>query len=203
MIGSRMNNPIGGTAQSVNGHNLETKHGYDQVKDQMHRYRWKNRSHHLGGRLWRYTYLPYYPGLVTYCGIHDQQILTGWMSGCFLFRYIKGGRMYAAHVGTHETDEEKSDNAKRIWKNFADGTDVTDIWGFSPLSTVTDPLIKQAYDSATKLMIAGLWEPNGMMRTVIFGSQGLLATTVTLLGVVNPGLRKWSEIRNGPKFAYL
>lgn len=202
-IGGQINNPIGGTAQSVKGHNLETTAGYDQVKNQMHRICWRNRAHHIGGKLWRYTFLPYYPGLVTCCEVHDQQVLTGWMSGCFLFRYHHNGKRYAAHVGTHETDEAKSDTAKRIWKNFADSPGVTDVWGFSPLDSLTDEVVASAYRSAMILKVAGLWEPSGIMRTAVFGSQGGNMARLTLLSVINPGLRKWSEIRGGPKFAGL
>jgi hypothetical protein len=200
-IGSQINNPIGGSQQSVNGHNLETAAGYAAVKDAMLHKRWRNRAHHIGGRLWQYTFLPYYPGLVTYCGLHDQQILTGWMSGCYIFRYVHKGKRHVAHVGTHETDTMKSDTAKSLWKAFADSADVSDVWGFTPLSTVSDAMIADAYSKGINLKIAGLWEPNGIMRTVVFGVQGNNADRVTLMGVINPGLQQWSTIRNNPKFA--
>lgn len=200
-IGTRIRNPIGGTAQTVGGRNLERRDEYDEIADTMQHVRFTNRARTVGtAGLWRFTRLPYYPGLVTWCGIHDVPVLTGWMSGCYLFRYVKNGRMHAAHVGTHESDDEKSNNAKRVWKTFADRVDVTDIYGVSPLDVVPDSLIQSAYRSATTLKVAGLWEPNGMMRVLIFGSQRGDMQSLELLGVETPALKTWAAVRNTSKF---
>ena len=88
-----------------------------------------------------YTLLYFIPGLTTHCGIRGQTVLTGYMSGCYLFRFRYNGVLRAAHVGTHDNLKDWSDKAKDAWKALARHPGVSDIYGFDPLKDVSTNLL--------------------------------------------------------------
>jgi hypothetical protein len=150
-----------------------------------------------GRKTMTYTQLYYVPGLTTYCGIHGTPILTGYMSGCYLFRYRDNNAMQAAHVGTHDTNKEANDHAKDAWKNLVAQTHITDVFGYDPVRDVPQALI----DEATKIgvpNIFGMWEGNGAVRVGVIARHHR-GDGWTLIGVEPAPLRPWSSIRDDPK----
>lgn len=71
-----------------------------------------------GNKTMTYTLLYYIPGLTTYCGLHGIPIITGYMTGCYLFRYRQNGELRVAHVGTDDLKQDWSDKAKAAWKSI-------------------------------------------------------------------------------------
>jgi len=118
---------------------------------------------------WNICFLDYHPGMVTAVQLSQCPVLTGPMSGCFLFRYKEqDGSTWFAHVGTGESTEV-SLQAKRKWKLYARSLG-TDTCGQSPLHFFDDPTL----ESAAKLaggapQIYGLFEaaPKGKFYAVL------------------------------------
>jgi hypothetical protein len=81
---------------------------------------------------WTYNFLIYVPGIVTTTTL-GTGVMTGPMSGCYLFKYtLQGARM--AHVGTETSPQTPaSQEAKTAWKALAARKDVSGITGASPL----------------------------------------------------------------------
>lgn len=122
------------------------------------------------GPPWNYTLLEYVPGLVTASSATNPGgTLTGWMSGCFLFRYTLGGKRYFAHVGTDIASPEKSVEAKRIWLDFVANSGATDIRGCNPAREAPMTALQAAQKDKLVPLIAGFLEPNGAARIVTFG----------------------------------
>ena len=70
----------------------------------------------VGGTPWRFTFLKYWAGEVTTSALAGG-VLTGPMSGCYLFRYTHAGRPSVAHVGTDTTpDSAGTVRAKAVWR---------------------------------------------------------------------------------------
>lgn len=143
-----------------------------------------------------YTQLYYVPGLTTYCGIRGVTILTGFMSGCYLFRYRYNGEMRAAHVGTHDTMKDANDHAKAAWKALVAKPNVTDVFGYDPGKDVSDRLIQQAAKIGAP-NVFGMWEGNGSMRVGIIARHQ--DNSWTLVGVEPAPLRPWASIQNDRK----
>jgi hypothetical protein len=152
------------------------------------------------GKTLPYTLLYYIPGLTTYCGMRGTTIITGYMSGCYLFRYRYRGELRAAHVGTHDTLKEWSDKAKDAWKAVANSAHATEIMGFDPLNDVSTRLLQQAH-SMGGVQVAGIWEANGAARIAVVANARAHAGKKVLVGIEPAPLRPWTTIRNEPKMA--
>lgn len=150
-----------------------------------------------GSKQMQFTLLYYVAGLTTYCGIRGTPILTGFMSGCYLFRFRKNGVLRAAHVGTDNTNETLNVAAKKAWRKLTDDRSVSDIYGFDPAKDVSDALLAEAQKLGGAMQVIGLWEGNGAMRV------GLVSTSqdgkMTLVGFEPAPLRPWSSIQHDPK----
>lgn len=151
------------------------------------------------GKTITYTLLYFVPGLTTFCGLrYGTPVITGYMSGCYLFRYRRHGELRAAHVGTHDNLKEWSDKAKDAWKSYASKDYITDIWGFDPLKDVSMKLLMEANKLGSP-QVAGIWDHNGSSRiAVLANSQKHLGKKI-LVGIEPAPLRSWSAIRNDPK----
>jgi hypothetical protein len=93
---------------------------------------------HASGQTWQFTWLKYMAGAVTVAPLGNG-VMTGPMSGCYLFRYRQGGNQMVAHVGTSNTPtEDRTIWAKTDWHNLTRQPGVTDVWGYSPRDHVSD-----------------------------------------------------------------
>lgn len=143
-----------------------------------------------------YRQLYYVPGLTTYCAIGGKPVLTGFMSGCYLFRYRDNGQWRAAHVGTHDTQKEANDKAKAAWKSLIAQPNITDVFGYDPARDVSMQLIQKAAKIGAP-NVFGMWESNGGVRVGIITRHQ--DNSWTLVGIEAAPLRPWSSIQNDPK----
>lgn len=148
-----------------------------------------------------YTLLYFIPGLTTYCPHRRTPILTGYMSGCYLFRYRLHGQLYVAHVGTHDTNQEWSDKAKSAWKTFVASQPVTDVMGFDPLKDVSDTLLARAMSVGSKPAIMGAWEQDGSARVCVVANDKANDGNRIIVDLEYARLRPWHEIQTDPKMA--
>jgi len=187
-VGEKIFNPI----KSKNVPNL--KEQWDQVR------KVRDKGHTLLSvdrrKMMTFTQLYYVPGLTTVCGISGVPVLTGFMSGCYLFRYRDNGALYAAHVGTHDTNQKANDKAKAAWKNHIAQAHITDVFGYDPARDVSLGLIQQAAKIGAP-NVFGMWEGNGGVRVGIIARHQ--DNSWTLVGVEAVPLRPWSSIQNDPK----
>jgi hypothetical protein len=149
----------------------------------------------------RYTLLYYVPGLTTFCGIRGIPVITGFMSGCYLFRYRSKGELRAAHIGTHDTKKEFSDKAKDAWKSLVEKPHITEVWGFDPLKDVSQRLLQKAM-AKIKIgtpKIIGIWDSNGSSRIGVVLEHHNDPFKVFLVGIEYAPLRPWSSIKDDPK----
>lgn len=80
---------------------------------------------------WTFTFLIYIPGTVTTTAL-TQDVMTGPMSGCYLFKYTRQGARIA-HVGTESSPSTSASvAAKTAWKALIARNDVTAITGADP-----------------------------------------------------------------------
>ena len=146
-----------------------------------------------------YTLLYYIPGLTTFCGIRGIPVLTGYMSGCYLFRYRRRGVLCAAHVGTDLDNAEWNRHAKETWKSYVDRPHITDVFGFDPLKDVSMALLQRAQSVGHTPQVIGIWEGNGAARIGVVASSRTQPGKMILVGIEHAPLRPWAAIRNDPK----
>jgi hypothetical protein len=146
-----------------------------------------------------YTQLAYVPGLTATCGLRGVPVLTGWMSGCFLFRYIDvDGQMRAAHVGTDIDNPEAGDKAKAAWKTIANNPNVRDVMGFDAARDVNWNLVQQAAKFGVP-QIAGYWDAHAISRVAVFATVPDVRKRI-LVGVESALMQPWAVIRNDRRF---
>lgn len=93
---------------------------------------------------WNFTFLNYCPGYVTVTPV-DTGVLTGPLSGCYVFRYTENGVPKVAHVGTaDDPGDERSINAKDDWVQFIKLAKATSIMGGSAFDMFTPAEIARA-----------------------------------------------------------
>ena len=148
-----------------------------------------------GKPLLSYTLLRYIPGLVTYCSLGATPVWTGYMSGCFLFRFLMGGRLYAAHVGTDDTSKEKNDKVKAVWRAFADSGAVTEVMGYNPAREVPTATLMAVRQSGKASGVTGWWEANGTMRIVMLAGIHGQDTRKQIFSADYAALQPWSAIK--------
>ena len=151
------------------------------------------------GKTLPFTLLYFVPGLTTYCGLRGIPVITGYMSGCYLFRYRRRGELRAAHVGTHDNLDEWSTKAKDAWKRVANSPNTTEIMGFDPLKDVSMQLLARAQQAGTTPQVAGIWEANGSARIAVFANSRTQPGKKILVGVEAAPLRPWAAIQNDIK----
>lgn len=148
------------------------------------------------GTTLRYDLLYYIEGLTTYCSLQGNPILTGMMTGCYLFRYRSRGELRVAHCGTDSNSAANTDRAKADWRRYAASTHLTDIMGCNPAADASASLLRAANGRASSII--GAWEANGAFRIglLTFGNDMSMATLAALEAAP---LRPWSEIQNEPR----
>lgn len=154
----------------------------------------------LDGTTLGYTLLYYIPGLTTWCAVGGAPILTGYMSGCYLFRYKVAGQMRVAHVGTDDTKADWSKRAKDAWKALAAGG-ATEIMGYDPINDISDDMMQRAVGAGTNPQIIGAWEANGAARVGMVVTDTANAGKRIIVGFEHAPLRSWREIQNDVKMA--
>ena len=94
-------------------------------------------NYHRTGANWNFTFLNYCPGDVTVAPVGGG-VLTGPLSGCYVFRYTEGGVPKVAHVGTADAQSDaRSIKAKADWMQFTALPGVTNIVGGSAFDMFT------------------------------------------------------------------
>jgi hypothetical protein len=150
------------------------------------------------GKTLPYTLLYYIPGLTTYCGVRAVPILTGYMSGCYLFRYRYNGELRAAHVGTDDLRTDWSDKAKDAWKTIANDPNTTDAFGYDPLKDISMNLLMEG-QRAGNPQIFGIWLSNGSMRVGVLSFNPSHPGRKVFVGFEPAPLRPWSSIQHDAK----
>jgi hypothetical protein len=106
------------------------------------------------GTAWQFTFLKYCAGEVTVCALAGG-VLTGPMSGCYLFRYTgASGKPSVAHVGTDNTpDDPGTIRAKEIWNTVVAAKGHNAV-GDAPTKTISkDDIFKIAKENNNNMPI--------------------------------------------------
>jgi hypothetical protein len=156
------------------------------------------------GKSWNFTFLKYVPGYTTVCPL-TTNVLTGPMSGCFLFTYMMGGQMMVSHVGTTIDSEEDTDKVKAGWRVFAKRQDVSAVQGASPFHVFEmDEITKGTYKGVPP-SFGGYFLPNGQAYAIMFAPvpvswKPLTGWTARISKVKPMPLQPWSVLENHSKF---
>ena len=165
------------------------------------------------GPPWTFTYLKYVPGAVTVAALGGG-VMTGPLSGCYIFRYTQNGQK-VAHVGTaHIPTDAGTIAAKTAWRALVAATNVNNVTGSSPANCIS------FHDASNAMIKADI--PQNAATPIIVGyytgvaSYAMLVTPVPQfnlpvafrgrhmlrVGVVKQmTMEPWDTIRTGPKFA--
>lgn len=156
---------------------------------------------------WSFSFLKYVPGVVTVAS-RQKPVLTGPMSGCFLFKYANGGPEMVAHVGTANADDSVDTvAAKNSWRNFAALPHVANIGGASPYGVFQFHEIASAMLAPGHIpMIAGYFDRTGpgagaysIILSPVPGSMKPPMTPMLKVSAVRTmPLQSWNTIRNLP-----
>jgi len=150
---------------------------------------------------WQISFLEYVPGEVTTVRL-QRPVLTGPMSGCYLFRYTVGGPRIA-HVGTHDLgpDSPLSVQAKNNWRAYVTQKNATDVLGVSPADFYSpgERGAKQVGRMGGVPEIYGLFEPGGTSYALLMAPMGTdTSPTIRKLylvqGIKQMNLLQWSAI---------
>lgn len=167
------------------------------------------------GPPWTFTYLKYVPGAVTIAALGGG-VMTGPLSGCYIFRYTQNGQK-VAHVGTaHSATDAGTIAAKTAWRALVAANNANNVTGSSPANCIS-------FHDAQNAVIKGDVPQNSTTPIIVgyytgIASYAMLLTPVpqTSLPVAFRGRRllrvgavkqmvmePWGTIRNGPKFAQI
>jgi hypothetical protein len=159
---------------------------------------------------WTFRFLWYLPGKVTEAPLVDP-VLTGPMTGCYLFTYSKGG-MQVCHVGTENTPtSQNTKNAKAEWSLFLMGAGATQVKGASPAALFTMPELAGACAGivpAGPPVVCGYFAADGTAYAMAMvpiaqpiGGAGGSSTLIKILTVKPMPLSPWATIQNFPEFS--
>src|SRR3954468_20774495 len=152
---------------------------------------------------WTFTFLKYFAGVVTTAGLQTA-ILTGPMSGCYLFTYTKDGQRKLAHVGTGDTPGcEETINVKKAWRKLLAGI-TGEAMGVSPLDYFTPAEFRAAMFPGGRLpQVVGSFEtrPYAMLLAPVPAAMAPPAVSLLKVAKIKPmTLKPWTTIQNSPKF---
>lgn len=163
---------------------------------------------------WTFRFLWYVPGHVTDCGLTDP-VLTGPMTGCYLFRFTQAGQTRVAHVGTNLTPTDaKSLEAKAYWAKFLMGGGASNVVGANPVATITTNDMVQGTLAAVGLglelsgsaSVCGYFA-GGSAYAMLFvpikqpqAGAGGMSRLLYVADCKPMPLRPWSAIQNDPAF---
>ena len=164
------------------------------------------------GPPWTFTYLKYVPGAVTVAALGGG-VMTGPLSGCYIFRYAHNGQK-VAHVGTaHNPTDAGTVAAKTAWRALVATPNVNNVTGSSPASCVSVDDARHARIKAGRPQDAGMPIVVGYYTGV--ASYAMLVTPVPQFNLPNAFngrhllrvgavkqmvMEPWNTIRVGPKF---
>jgi hypothetical protein len=87
-----------------------------------------------------FVWLPWLPGAISEVQIGATDILTGPMSGCWIFVYRRNNAVVVGHVGTlNNPADAKTIAVKTAWNNFANQAGTQIIAGFNPTQGLAIP----------------------------------------------------------------
>lgn len=150
---------------------------------------------------WQISFLEYVPGEVTTVRL-QRPVLTGPMSGCYLFRYTVGASRIA-HVGTHDLGPASplSVQAKDNWRAYVTQRNATNLLGVSPadLFSPTERASNQVGRMGGVPEIYGLFEPGGNSYALLMAPMGVdtsptLRNLYLVQGIRPMRLLQWSAI---------
>jgi hypothetical protein len=145
---------------------------------------------------WMFTFLKYVAGAVTTAPFSGS-VMTGPMSGCYLFTYSDGGTPGVAHVGTAD-DPDKTKEAKKGWVAFAARAGVGSIVGASPFDSFSTNEYAQAMAQGRPPTVVGYFETGKAYAMLL--SVGT-ADKMKLAAVKEMTMKPWDTIKTLPKFA--
>jgi hypothetical protein len=154
-------------------------------------------------RPWNFTFLKYSPGVVTTAGLQTA-IMTGPMSGCYLFTYTKDGQQKLAHVGTDTPGSERTVGAKKAWRELVTKLN-GEAMGVSPSDCFTLAECQAAmFPGGYPPQIMGSFETRPYAILLAPVPAGMAPPTMrSLLKVakIKPmTLQPWSTIKNSANF---
>ena len=163
---------------------------------------------------WTFQFLGYLPGHVTDCPLTDP-VMTGPMSGCYLFRFTQGGQTRIGHVGTNLTPTDpKSLEAKANWGKFLMEGGASNVMGANPIATITtnDVVRGTLAASGMGLEIGGAASVCGYFAGAtayamlfvpikqVHAGAGGMSRLLYVADCKPMPLRPWSAIQNDPAF---
>ena len=165
------------------------------------------------GPPWTFTYLKYVPGAVTVATLGGA-VMTGPLSGCYIFRYTQNGQK-VAHVGTANSPTDAGTiAAKTAWRALVATPNVNNVTGSSPANCISfrdasnarikagrpqdaaNPIIVGYYTGAASYAMLVTPVPQFNLP-VAFKGRHLLRVGAVKQMIMEP----WDTIRVGPKFA--
>lgn len=150
---------------------------------------------------WSFTFLKYVPGAVTTTGL-NMAVMTGPMSGCFLFRYAQQNQERIAHVGTaHEPSDPGTIAVKNAWKALA--ATVTGVAGAAPFPDVIKPGdVQKAMSKGGIPQVVGYFAAGSAYAMILAPVGNTGAGYVTKIADVREmKLGPWSNVANLKQFA--
>lgn len=146
---------------------------------------------------WNIEFLWWYPGENTTCRL-QRPVLTGPMSGCYLFRYVSGGPRIV-HIGTCEVAQE-SLRTKQNWKIYVNHTlgqaGSLTVFGNTPLDNAIPDVMELSRRGIMQgVKIFGLFLPDGSAYTLVMQQLLPLRTKLMVHAVRPMPLLPWAALR--------
>jgi hypothetical protein len=158
---------------------------------------------------WSFTFLQYVTGAVTVAS-RNKSVLTGPMSGCFLFKYTdQRTGMVVAHVGTaNAANSIATKIAKKSWSDVARQRTVSNIAGASPyaLFNFDNEIAPAMLAIGHTPMVAGYFEQGdgsaySMLLSPVPPAMNPPVTPMLKVSLVKRmPLSSWNTIRNLQEF---
>lgn len=162
------------------------------------------------GAPWVFYYLKYVPGAVTVAPLQGRPVMTGPLSGCYIFRYSLNGPKLS-HVGTaHSATDDATLAAKTAWGGVMADRAAINVTGSSPFHVWT------GIDFQNGMVVKGGEAPITVGYYTDTASYAMLLSKVpqTHLPLAFKGkailrvsavrqmtMQSWDTIKRGPKFA--
>lgn len=155
---------------------------------------------------WSFVFLQYVAGAVTVAS-RQKSVLTGPMSGCFLFKYRDGGPEKIAHVGTaNAPDSEETKTAKQSWQSVARQRQVSEMAGASPYNVFQFDEISGAVLATGYIpMVAGYFDSAGPAYSMLLSPvppamNPPVTPMLKVSAVKRMALSSWNTVRNLKEF---
>lgn len=146
---------------------------------------------------WRFRFLEYVQGAVTTCP-YDGGVLTGPMTGCWVFQMNDGGMPKIAHIGTlMSPDSKESKFVKAAWRAKADTVGlVRNVEGNEPKTFIGDGNIymeaQKANGSPYNIAVCAYFERNQAWSLLLVPQGGMTKIAMARPMVLLP----WSRVKH-------